>query len=545
MADLSGEVYRLQQKNDLLKQLISVMNTSPKLDNILRHITDLICLVTTCEAAVLMLKEVIEGDNLTIKAVAGLDKKLVGKEWAIGSGIVGEAYCSGREVIVNNPSSESGHSPDFGILINMPVNNLLVIPLNDNGSIIGVIAGINKKSGLKFNEEDLDMAMVVAEQAAQLSGQSAIFKSVEAKLRRFNTLLSVSKEITQLDNLHILLQRIMEAAKKVMRAEASSLFLLDDKANELYIETAQGEAGEQIKTIRLPVGRGIAGWVAQKGRPQLVLDAYEDERFDSSYDRKTGFRTKSIVCVPLEYKNKITGVIQIINALDKETFDEEDVDYMIALAGSAAVAIENARLLLANKELFLNVIMAMVTLIDSRHKYFAGHSMRVANYAVAIGRVLGLPASEIEKLNITALVHDIGRLQVPDNILLKPGTLSEPETKVIRMIPLVGARILSGIKMMDYVVPGILYHMEAYNGKGYPKGLAGEQIPLTSKIIGLCNVFDAMCSPRPYREAMTFDNARNKVITMGGTQFDPLIVKAFQKAVETGRIQKPETPAPQ
>lgn len=538
MADPAAENYLLQRKNDLLKQLISVMNTTTRLDNVLSYILDLICMVTTAEAAVLMTKEVLEGDNLTVKAVSGLKKSVLGKDWPISSGIISESYLTGKEKISNNPASEAGFNPQINTLLGIDIKNLMAFPLNSDGRMIGGLEVINKKDGLSFNADDQDLASILVEQAAALTGQGAALKSTEAKVQRFNTLLSVSKDIAQLSDLHSLLERIMSSAKKVMRAEASSLFLLDAKANQLYIESAQGEAGEQIKQIRLPVGKGVAGWVAQKGKPELVPDAYQDSRFNPEFDKKTGFRTKSIVCVPLEYNGRTTGVIQIINSLDKETFEEEDVDYMVALAGQAAVAIENARLLKDNKDLFRDVVMALVKLIDSRFQFFNGHSVRVATCSTLIARMMGLQGDTLDRIQITALLHDIGRLQIPEHLLAKPAALTPEELKVVRMQPVFGAKFVQGISQLNYAVPSIMFHMEHFNGKGYPKGLSGENIPMFARIIGLASAFDAMCSDRPYRKAMDINTARNKVSTMSGSQFDPNVVKAFLQAFEKGLIKR-------
>lgn len=538
MADLAAQNFLLERKNDLLKQLISVMNTTPKLDNILKYILDLITMSTTSEACVMMTKASLESENLMVRSVVGLDKKLVGKEYPMSQGLVSECFCTSREKIINSPASDPGYDPHFNSFIGYDIRNMIVVPMIENKNV-GAIGVFNKKDGMSFGAEDLEMAMILAEQAASLAGESAALRSTEAKVARFNTLLAVSREITQQSDLHKLLQLIMESAKKVMRADASSLFLLDEKAKELYIESAQGDAGEMVKTIRLPVGKGIAGWVAQYGKPQLIVDAYEDNRFNSDWDKKTGYRTKSIICVPLEYKRKITGVIQIINALDKETFEDDDMDYMLALAGQAAVAIENARLLIANKEQFMGLVMAMVKVVDSRHQFFAGHSLRVASYGMATAREMGLPPSELEKVQVVGLLHDVGRMQIPDQILAKPGKLVEQEMKYITMQPVLGAKILQGIRMLDYAVPAILCHMEHFNGKGYPKGLQGEQIPILSRIISVCNVFDAMCSPRPYHpQGMDPQAARGKISAMAGSQFDPLVVKAFVQAYDTGKIKR-------
>lgn len=532
-----SEVYMLQRKNDLLQQIISVMNTTTKLDNLLSYIVDLVAMVTTAEAAVMMVKEVVEGDNLTVKAVAGLNrKKVLEKTWPLGSGIIGEVYCGGRERIVNNAPSDSSFAPDINALLGVNVKSLMAIAMNSEGKLVGAVEVINKKDGLAFNEDDLSLAQILVDQCAAIVGQATSFKSTEAKFKRFNTLIEVSKEITRLGDLHSLLEKVMEAAKFVMHAEASSLFLLDDKAQELYIESAQGEAGGAIKTLRLPLGKGIAGWVAQKGQPQLVPDAYKDSRFNSDFDKKTGFRTKSIVCVPLEYQKKITGVVQIINSLDKEAFEEDDVEFMVALSGQAAVAIENARLLKANKELFLNVVMSLVKLIDQRNTYYNGHSLRVAKYAVAIGRQLSLPRDTIEKIQVSAFLHDVGRTQVPDSILLKPGALAPQEMEFIKKQPLIGAKFLQGIAMLEYAIPVVLYHMEHFNGKGYPKGIAGEQIPMLARILAVANVFDALTSPRPQRAAMEPVQARGRVSALANSQFDPVVIQAFNKAYDAKTI---------
>ncbi|MFA6449628.1 MAG: HD domain-containing phosphohydrolase [bacterium] len=538
MSDLAAENYLLQRKNDLLQQLISVMNTTTRLDNILRYVLDLICMVTTAEASIIMTKEVIESDDLMVKAVANLDKKLVGKSWPVCQGLIGEAYCTAKPKISNKPSSETGFTPEINTFLGIDIKSAMVFPLNSEGRMVGSLEVINKKDGLSFMQDDASLAEILVDQVAQLVGQATALKSTEAKIQRFNTLLTVSKEITQLDNLHSLLDKIMSSAKKVMRADASSLFLIDDKTNEMYIESAQGDVGEIISQIRMPIGKGIAGWVAQKGVSQLVPDAYQDARFNPDYDRKTGYRTKSVVCVPLEFKSKTTGVIQIINALDKESFDEEDMAYLTALAGQAAVAIENSRLLMSNKELFLNVVMALVKMIDSRYKFFAGHSTRVATYASMTARFMGLTGETVERIQIAGFLHDIGRLQIPESILVRPGPLAPQELAVIKMQPVFGAKIVQGIKQLDYAVPALMFHMEHFNGKGYPKGLSGEQIPLFARIIGLCSAFDAMCSERPYRKPMDIAAARGKVASLSGGQFDPAVAKAFLAAYDKGLIKR-------
>jgi len=144
----------------------------------------------------------------------------------------------------------------------------------------------------------------------------------------------------------------------------------------------------------------------------------------------------------------------------------------------------------------------------------------------------------LERLQIIGLLHDIGRLQIPEQLLMKPGPLTPQEMQIVRMQPVYGAKFVQGISQLDYAVTAIMFHMEHFNGKGYPKGLAGENIPLFARIVGLASAFDAMCSDRPYRKAMDLNAARGKVSSMAGSQFDPAVVKAFVQAFDKGLIKR-------
>jgi putative nucleotidyltransferase with HDIG domain len=194
-----------------------------------------------------------------------------------------------------------------------------------------------------------------------------------------------------------------------------------------------------------------------------------------------------------------------------------------------------------NQELFLETIRTLAAAIDAKDPYTRGHSERVSAYSMAIARHLGLNQEEVFRVRIAAILHDVGKLGVNDQILNKPGGLSEDEFDMMKKHVEIGAQIMSPIRMLRDIIPGIRNHHETWEGSGYPDKLAGEEIPMVARIIGVSDTFDAMTTTRPYQKAMTLDFVLAKMRSMSGTRFDPQVVDAFLAAVEAGDV----TPPPQ
>ena len=192
-----------------------------------------------------------------------------------------------------------------------------------------------------------------------------------------------------------------------------------------------------------------------------------------------------------------------------------------------------------NQELFLETIRTLAAAIDAKDPYTRGHSERVSSYSMAISRHLGLNQEEVFRVHIAAILHDVGKLGVRESILNKPGGLSDEEFEVMRQHPSIGAQIMSPIRMLKDIIPGIRNHHETWDGTGYPDSLEGEQIPMVARIIGVADTFDAMTTNRPYQQAMTLDYVLAKMRSMSGSRFDPVVVEAFMAAVEAGDISPP------
>jgi HD-GYP domain-containing protein (c-di-GMP phosphodiesterase class II) len=220
-----------------------------------------------------------------------------------------------------------------------------------------------------------------------------------------------------------------------------------------------------------------------------------------------------------------------INRIDKPDFDSTDVKLFNSVANGCAIFIDNGRLFKDLEELFIGSLKALTNSIDAKDQYTRGHSERVAFISRWIAeRIVGeqpLKEEEIQKIYLAGLLHDIGKLGIDDSVLRKKGKLNERELTIMRNHPVIGAGILSEIKQMHDIIPAVLCHHERPDGKGYPNGLVGEQIPLVGKIVGLADSFDAMTSKRTYKGAMSVEKAKEEIKKKLGTQFDEEIGMVF------------------
>jgi HD-GYP domain-containing protein (c-di-GMP phosphodiesterase class II) len=355
--------------------------------------------------------------------------------------------------------------------------------------------------------------------------------NLQEKIKRLETLIDTSLVFSSILDLSELLNIVLNKAEEVMEAEASSVFLIDKEKRELYFITARGEKGKEAKEIRVPMGKGIVGWVAEHGRPLLVPDVTKDPRWFKGVDKKTKFVTRSIIAVPLISKGKIIGVSEVLNKKGNRYFNENDLELFEALGHQIAVAVENASLYAELDELFLSSIRAIVEAVDAKDPYTKGHSARVVEYSLLIGESYdNLSKDELKQLEVSAILHDVGKIGVPDKILGKTGKLTPVEYAYMQRHSEFGSAIIEPIAKLRELIPNILHHHEQFDGRGYPHGLQGNKIPLFARIICIADSFDAMITDRPYRKKRNTKKALDELEKQSGTQFDPKLVKIFIKA---------------
>ena len=361
-------------------------------------------------------------------------------------------------------------------------------------------------------------------------------KRIEDKAERLALLSHLSQILNSTLDHKEIRRRAMEAATRLMKAEVGSLLLVNEEKRQLYFEVALGDREEDIKTIPLNFGEGIAGWVAQHGKPLIVNSPEKDPRFFKGVDERTEFKTRNIICVPVKVKEKIIGVLEAINKQKKGRFNKEDLSLLTSLADQVAIALDNSRLYQELEEMFFQTAESLADAIEKRDPYTGGHTQRVTLYSQSIAKFLQLKPLERKWLKIASVLHDIGKIGIEDHILKKPERLSPEEFNMIKRHSDMGAEIIEHIRQLRESIPGVKYHHEQVNGKGYPDGLRGEEIPILAKIVAVADTYDAMTTDRPYRKAMEKEVAIEELRRCSGTQLDKEVVEAFIQAYQRGEI---------
>jgi HD-GYP domain-containing protein (c-di-GMP phosphodiesterase class II) len=327
-------------------------------------------------------------------------------------------------------------------------------------------------------------------------------------------------DIVLVEGIAILLERYIEGERKLVIAAGSGLIDIDERMAAILHSRLVDEVA--------------------KGR-EALLDSEVDAPFRFSWPENI----RNIIAVPLCTKEKsdsglchrarndvsVIGLMVAVNRIDKPDFDSTDIKLFTSVASGCAVFIENGRLFRDLKELFVGSLKALTSSIDAKDQYTRGHSERVALISRWIAERMSdkqpLDDEQIHRIYLAGLLHDIGKIGIDEQVLRKNGKLTPEERECIQRHPSIGASILRGIKQMRDIVPGVLCHHERMDGTGYPDGLRGDEIPLTGKIVGLADSFDAMTSRRVYRDALSIEHALDEIRRGLGTQFDETVGTVF------------------
>ncbi len=379
----------------------------------------------------------------------------------------------------------------------------------------------------------LTKAKALEEELANIIQRTERYTEQLELLMEFSSILSSTLDTSRVREL------AMKATCKLLDCEGATLYLVDEEKQELYFETIVGAvSSEQFKEIRLPINEtSIAGTVAFKRKGLIVNKVNEEKRHFKGADQKNQFQTRTMVCVPVEAKGKLLGVLQALNKTHS-SFQDTDQRLLETLAHQVAIAVENASLYQNLKNQFYETVSAMATAIEAKDRYTGGHTKRVAHFSVMIAKYMGLAKETIEDVRLSAILHDIGKIGIDDKVLKKDAPLDKLEWEHMKQHPEMGYRILAHVKSMKTITDGMRYHHERPDGHGYPLGLKGEEIPLIARIISVADTFDAMTSTRPYRKGMEYEVAFEEIVQNSGKQFDEKVVDGFIKAFKMERMGK-------
>jgi putative nucleotidyltransferase with HDIG domain len=352
-------------------------------------------------------------------------------------------------------------------------------------------------------------------------------KRENVELRSQLELMKISDALAKGLPLYSLLKLIVESSVRELSAEAASLLLLDRRADRYRVRCIAGENIDVIVEEFLK-GGGPDGALSKDGSSPHIRN--------EEVDLPGGRRKRSFVVYPLISKGINIGFFNLVSS-DRFNFISAGQKHLVSLlASTAATAVEGDYMDKNLKRSYLLTIKALANAVEARDRYTAGHTDRVYRVAKITARKMGWDSRRMSDLRNGCILHDIGKIGVPDAILNKPGKLTEHEQEMMRRHPELGAGILRGIPFLEPVIPYVLSHHEKYDGTGYPHGLKGEDIPIEGRLLAVIDTFDAIMSDRPYRASADTQKAVNELTMYRGTQFDPVIVDAFLEALGEGLI---------
>jgi putative nucleotidyltransferase with HDIG domain len=350
---------------------------------------------------------------------------------------------------------------------------------------------------------------------------------------QLGALMGIGRVINSSRGLQRVLEEVMDTLIALMRAERGFLMLRDPKDGKLKPEISRGIDHLKLDEEIIKVSQTIVRKVSSTGESVLTTNAQADPRFENQMSVAT-YQLRSILCAPLKLRNEMIGVIYVDNRAHTGIFRESDLELINAFADQAAVAIDNARLFddlqASNRELekaYQATLEGWVRALDMRDKETEGHTQRVTKLTERLARSMGVDGDELLNIKRGALLHDIGKMAIPDGILLKPGKLTDDERLLIQKHPVYAYEMLNPI---DFLLPAIdipYCHHEKWDGTGYPRGLRGEDIPFSARIFPVIDVWDALISDRPYRKGLPQDEVRQYIHADSGKHFDPRVVNAF------------------
>ncbi len=358
-------------------------------------------------------------------------------------------------------------------------------------------------------------------------------KQVVESQRILELLFAYMPKIAAERKMDSLLVLMADLGRSIVAADRCSLWLVDEDSGELWTKVAHG-----VSELRIPYNAGFVGYSVRTGEPLLIKDAYQDPRFDRRSDEKTHYRTTSVLTVPLmNSAGRVMGVYQAINKHGENeqgeagVFSIQDLERLSLTAVYSAKTVESAMLNMELEATQREIIHILGEVSEYRSQETGDHIQRVAEISYMLAGFLGLPENEVERIRLAAPMHDLGKVGIPDAILNKPGRFTDDEYAIMKTHSEIGYNMLhnSKRKLLRFAADIARSHHERWDGRGYPKGLAGEEIPLAGRICSVADVLDALSSPRCYKQPWPEEKVKEEFQKQRGGQFQPELVDVLME----------------
>jgi len=347
--------------------------------------------------------------------------------------------------------------------------------------------------------------------------------------QQLSILMEFGKVINKTKSLDDVLESMAHFAKEILQADRCSIFVYNKEKDELWSKVAH-----EVHPIHFSTQRGVAGYAALSKETQIVVDAYNDYRFNPEIDKATGYLTHTILSVPLlDNQDQIIGVFQALNK-KVSIFTNVDAELLLLISNYAASAIENAILYDRLRDTQTKIINKLASAAEFKDQETSKHTKRVGLYSALLAEQYGLSRDEISKIELAAPMHDAGKIGIADKILLKQDKLTPEEFETMKTHTKLGHDLLFD-EENEYLKAAALIaleHHEKWDGTGYPHGKKGEDISIFGRIVAIADVFDALISTRPYKVPWSFETAHQHLQQHSGTHFDPTLIALFDKNID-------------
>lgn len=528
------EVKKREREMEVIASISAVMRSARGKTEISSIVLDQIARHLDADGGALAFRE---PTGLSVVEMAvGILRPIQGYRYNRGEGLIGKVIESGMPIF----GDEIGLDKSFMIAdIEDRANAVLCVPLLEREQAMGSLLIVRENP---FSQDDLRLVTSISDMVATAIRRITLYEQTEKRLQQLVALRTIETAITSSLDFRFTLSILLDQVVSQLNVDAADVWLFDAKTERLVFVAGWGFRSLEIRTSPAPIGWGLPGKVAQQRSPIFVpnFSEWEGEKEHIIPLEREGLN--SYYGTPIIAKGQLHGVLEVFQRHTLR-LDADKREFLNSLISGAAIAIDNARMVedlqKTNRELaaaYDQTILGWSMALEMRDAETEGHTRRVAEATVKLAREMGLSESEVVNVWRGAVLHDIGKMAVPDTILLKKGELTTEDWKILRKHPLYAQSMLSGIEFLQPALDIPTFHHEHWDGNGYPLGLKGEQIPMPARIFAVVDVWDALRYDRHYRARWEEKDVIDYITGLSGKQFDPRVVEVFLRMLNEGKL---------
>ena len=442
----------------------------------------------------------------------------------VGEGITGRVAQTGESLLIGDAAN-----CEFARILpgtDSIDESQVVVPLTFGTRVVGIIV-ISKLGLNQFDEDDVRLLEVLAGHAAVALENASLYEAARREAERATALLEFSRQLSSAEGMDEVVDRIVELSATTLGAPRASVWFQETPGGEISVRATHGYAElDRERLSRMRFDHDSAEPLLSVNEPFVVTDE-QREAIKGAKDVGVG---KQFAIAPLTLDGGRLGCIAVAPPDDGE-FTERQLRLLAGVAHQAKLALTNAGNFRSLEKTFLETVEALANALEANDEYTSSHARWITDLALKVGEGLGLDGRALKRLELGALFHDIGKIGIPEAILSKPGPLTAAEREVVQSHPELGEKIIAPIDRLEEVRPIVRHCHERYDGAGYPDRLKGEDIPVESRIILVCDAYHAMTTDRPYRRKLPEEEALRRLEEGAGTQFDPRVVEVCRRVL--------------